>query len=290
MTTLPAGAAGSKSRFAARPGRRSDAQPETYRAIHPLREVALPTEHGGWSLSTEPAILGLLIVASKAGFLLGLIGLLAFITRTPLKLALVDRWRGRSLPRTRLAQRVAAVELLVLAALTGGVVAVAEHDRWWLPILIAAPLLGLELWYDMHSRGRRLVPILAGPIGLGSLAASVILVGGGSTTVAIGAWVAIALRSVAAIFFVRSQIQRIRKQKNRSVPASEPVAIQMGLGLLALVAWLVGYLPGSVAILLGSVIGIHLVLRQLPVPALKVVGFQQLGLGIIFIITAGLLF
>lgn len=258
--------------------------------LNPIREVALPTEHGGWSLSTEPALLGLLIVASKAGILLCIIGLLAFIARTPVKLVLVDRWRGRDLPRTHLAKQVAGIELVVLTGLIGGVFATADHGRWWWPILVAAPLLGLELWYDMQSRGRRLIPMLAGPIGLGSLAASVVLIGGESSTLAIGAWITVALRSAAAIFFVRSQIQRTRRPDAHTGVISQPAAIQLGLNLLAIVAWSAGYLPGTVALLISVVNAIYIALPFWPVPAIKTVGFQQLGLGIGFFITAGLMF
>ncbi len=48
-----------------------------------------------------------------------MVALLAFIARTPLKLVLVDRWRNRSLPRTHLAQRVLAVEVVVMAVVVG---------------------------------------------------------------------------------------------------------------------------------------------------------------------------
>jgi hypothetical protein len=77
-------------------------------ARSPLRAVALPTEHGGWGLTAEPALLGLLVSPSVAGVALGLGALVAFLARTPLRVVLVDRWRGRDLDRTRLARRVLA--------------------------------------------------------------------------------------------------------------------------------------------------------------------------------------
>ena len=43
--------------------------------------------------------------------------MLAFVARTPLKLVLVDRWRHRWLDRSRLALRIAAVEIALIVVL-----------------------------------------------------------------------------------------------------------------------------------------------------------------------------
>jgi hypothetical protein len=73
--------------------------------------VALPSEHGGWSLTLEPVALGLLVAPSWPGLALGAAALVAFVARTPLKVVLVDRWRHRWLARTRLASLQATAEL-----------------------------------------------------------------------------------------------------------------------------------------------------------------------------------
>ena len=65
----------------------------------PLRGVALPSEHGGWGLTLEPGLLGLLVAPSVAGACLAVAAVVAFVARTPLKLALVDRRRGRDVGR-----------------------------------------------------------------------------------------------------------------------------------------------------------------------------------------------
>ena len=69
----------------------------------------IPSEHGGWGLTLEPALLGLLVAPSIVGGAIGVAAFLAFLVRTPLKLVLVDQHRHRVLERTRLAVRVAAV-------------------------------------------------------------------------------------------------------------------------------------------------------------------------------------
>ena len=122
-----------------------------------LRAVALPTEHGGWGLTLEPGVLGLLVAPSVAGTLLALAALVAFLVRTPLKVALVDCRRGRALARTRLARRVAAAELVVLFALVVAATATAAGP-FWVPVALAVPLILVEAWFEVRSRGRRLVP------------------------------------------------------------------------------------------------------------------------------------
>ena len=112
-----------------------------------LRPVALPTGHGGWSLTLEPVALGLMVEPGWAGAALGAVAMLGFVSRTPLKLVLVDRRRGRSLTRTGLAGRVAAIELALAGLFLAAAVATAEANFWW-PLAAAVPLIGLELCYD----------------------------------------------------------------------------------------------------------------------------------------------
>ena len=65
--------------------------PPAPRAARPVwRTVAIPSEHGGWGLTLEPALLGLLVAWSGAGVCLALAALVGFLARTPLKLAMVD--------------------------------------------------------------------------------------------------------------------------------------------------------------------------------------------------------
>lgn len=258
-----------------------------------VRAVALPSEHGGWSLSLEPAILGLLVAPSWSGVILSIVGLLAFVARTPLKVAMVDRWRDRRLARTILAERILFAELVGLALLLWAAFALSDHQNWWWPLVLATPLFAVELWYDMQSRGRRLIPLVAGPIGIGALAASVVYVGGGSTVLGLGAWLAVSIRAVAAILFVRYQVARVHGRATAS-PLRTGL-VQIGAGLVAIAAWVAGFVPGltrllpwPVALLVAIIVGIHFTLSRRPAPAAKIVGFQQLALGIVFVIVAGL--
>lgn len=253
----------------------SPSRPEP-RARAAWRAVALPDEHGGWGLTAEPALLGLLVAPSWAGVALSLAALVAFCVRTPLKLVLVDRWRGRWLARTTLAARIAAAELAVLAAL-GAAAGVRAGWTWLVPVALAVPLVALELWFDMRSRGRRLVPELCGAVGMAALVAAVALAGGASARLAAALWLVLAARSVAALPFVRVQITRLRRGTGRLV-VSDRAQLAGGAMALAAVAVDRAVIAGAVFVLAVTALHSRWV-RRPPVPA-RTLGFRQLGLGL----------
>lgn len=243
------------------------------------RAVALPDEHGGWGLTAEPALLGLLVAPSWAGAALAVAAMVAFLVRTPLKLVLVDRWRGRRLPRTRLAARIAAAELVLLAALAALALARAG-GAWLVPVALASPLVGVELWFDMRSRGRRLVPELCGAAGIAAVAASVALAGGASARLAAALWLVLAARSVATIPFVRTQVVRLRRG---SGPVADSDRAQIAGAALALAAVAVEWTVVAGTVFLLAVVALQTVwVRRPPVPA-KVLGFRQLGIGLVLV-------
>lgn len=240
------------------------------------RAVAVPSEHGGWGLTGEPIVLGLLLAFSGAGLAVGIAAMLAFLARTPLKLAVVDRRRGRNLERTVLARRFAVVEIGAMAAL--GVAALVSGGwHWLIPIAIAAPLFAVELWFDVRSRGRRLVPELFGAVGMGAVAAAIVIAGNGSNALAAGAWLVLAARSVAAIPFIRTQIMRLRRG-SASTRASD--LSQLAALILAGAAAAVDpdVLVGSLGILVIVIVQLVWV-RQSPVAPAKVAGIRQMMIG-----------
>jgi hypothetical protein len=263
-----------------------DSQPETttHSGSVTVRSVALPTEHGGWSLTAEPAVLGLLVAWSWPGLALALAAMVAFIARTPLKLVLVDRWRGRWLPRSRLAAKVAAVELTLLAVLVA-YSTLAATSSFWLPLLVAAPLVALELWFDMRSRSRRLIPELAGSVGIGSIAAAVALADGASNSLVWGLWVVIAARSVAAIPYVRIQILRVR---SRPLHLWHSDAAQVGAIGIAALGWLFDLVPAATVIVIGAIALLNLAMVRSKPPRVVVIGIQQMVVGIVVVATTAI--
>jgi len=240
----------------------------------------MPTEHGGWSLTLEPVLLGLLVGWSWPGLALGLAAVLAFLARTPLKLVLVDRWRGRRLERTGVAARVATVELVLLV---GFVVAAAlgSDERFWLPLLTAAPLVAVELWFDMRSRSRRLLPELAGTVGIGSVAAAIALADGAETAMAVGLWVVVAARGAAAIPYARTQVLRTRGRPHHLWHSDLAQALAV---LVVTLAWFAGAVPLAAGIAIVAVAVFNLAaVRATPRPA-KIIGVQQMFFGIAVVI------
>src|SRR3954465_4543353 len=74
-----------------------------------LKTLALPTEHGGWGITLEPVVLGLLVAPSLAGAGLALATVGAFLVRHPFKIVTGDRRRGRRFARTPYAERFTLV-------------------------------------------------------------------------------------------------------------------------------------------------------------------------------------
>ncbi len=201
-----------------------------------------------------------------------------------MKLVLVDRWRHRTLPRTRLATGIAIGELLLLAGLVA-FAAVTAVGAFWVPLLLAVPLFALELWFDMRSRSRRLAPELAGSVGIGSVAAAIVLANGDAATVAAGAWLLIVARAVASLPFVRFQLRRAKHQPHRLW--AQDLA---QLGALGLVAFgvAIGWLPWIAAAAIAELALAQLVLARLRPPKAVVVGAQQAVLGLIVVVVAGI--
>jgi YwiC-like protein len=249
------------------------------------RKVAMPSEHGGWGLTLEPPLLALLVAPSRAGVAIAVAALLAFLARTPVKLVLVDLGRRRRLPRTRLAAVVGAVELTLIGGLVLAAIA-AAGGGWLVPVLVGLPLLVVELWYDARSRGRRLVPELAGAVGIGATAAAIVVAGGGAWQLGVALWAILAGCALVSIPYVRAQVLRLR----RGVPMSGvTVALQLVGVVVAAAAVVVdrAVVAGAVGVALIAVVQAPTVRR--PVPPPKILGLRQLafGLALVAVTAAG---
>lgn len=249
-----------------------------------LLDVGVPSEHGGWSLTLEPVVLGLIVAPSIAGFLLGVLAVLLFMMRTPLRIVLVDRVRHRTLPRTRLARRVVSIEGAIALALGIAAVVLADAAFWW-PLLAATPLLALESWFDARSRSRRLVPELAGSIGVGAVAAAISLAGGVSPEIAAGLWVVIAGRVLTAIPFVRVQLRRAKAQVHRLWHSD--LAQVLGVATVG-AGWLGGIVPALAIGAVGVLALFGLIAVRRPTPAVPILGAQQVVLGLFVVLVTGL--
>jgi hypothetical protein len=248
------------------------------------RAVTIPSEHGGWGLTLEPALLGLLVAPSLAGGALAVAAFLAFLVRTPLKTLLVDRHRHRELERDRVARRVAAGELVVLVAM----VAVAfgrAGIEWVVPFAIALPLFAVELWFDTRSRGRRLVPELCGAVGICATVAAIALAGGEGWALAFALWLVLAARAVASVPFARVQVLRLRTTSPSNIVSD---AAQLAAVVIAAIACAVdsAVLAGAVAVVVVAVV--QLAWSRGPARPAVAVGFSQLGFGLAVVVATAI--
>jgi hypothetical protein len=261
------------------------AQTSTVRRIK-LKSIALPAEHGGWGFLMEPLVLGILVAPGLAGVSIILATVSAFLIRTPSKIAAVDRRRGKRYTRTIIAERfvllyggLAMLGLLSALHLTGLHILI--------PALIAAPLAGIQLLYDMRSDSRHWLPELAGSTAMGASAAIIMLAGGWPLTAALGGWALIAARNIPSILYVRSRLRMAKAQPYSRVPATAAHLMALvGLGVLAtsgLTPWLTILAGGG--LLLRALNG--LTPQQKDVKA-STIGFQEIAFGLAYVLLAAI--
>jgi hypothetical protein len=197
--------------------------------------VALPVEHGGWSLTLEPVALGLLVAPSPAGFLLALATAGAFLARHPFKIVAADRRHGRRFPRTAVAERFLLLYGGVALASGLAAAAAAPGYSFLLPLLAALPFASAQLAYDAVGRGRSLFPELAGSFGLAAVAPAIAMAGGWSLIPSLGLWALLAARALPSILYVRARLRLLHGQAPSAVPT---VAAHIAaLASVALLAW-----------------------------------------------------
>lgn len=211
-----------------------------------VRKIAIPVEHGGWGILFEPIVLGLIAAFSPAGLLIGLGAVAAFFARQPLKLALIDRSRSKSYPRTRTAWSLTvlfaagSILLVVGGAALGG-------WRVLIPLAAAGPFALVQIVYDARNDSRRILPEVCGAVAMSAVAMSTGLAGGLGAVVAGALWLFMVARSVPAILYVRA---RVRIERN--VPANAAAPILAHAGALAAAVLLVarGLAPAVAATVL----------------------------------------
>lgn len=202
------------------------------------KSVALPAEHGSWSLVAEPIVLGLLVAPSWAGLFLVVTAFALFLFNRPFKIYWGDRRRGRVYARTAAAKRFLIIYGAI--ALIGALLALYLGGwRPFTPFLLAAPLLVVFMYYDQQP-GRHWQAELAAPVAFAAIVAAIALAGGLAWTVALALWGFMIARSIPAILFVRDRL-RLDKDKPVSRWASL-LAHVAATGFVAALVW-PGWLP-----------------------------------------------
>ena len=249
-----------------------------------LRTVALPTEHGGWGITLEPVLLGLLVAPSWAGAGLALATVCAFLARHPFKIVAGDRRRGRRFARTPYAERFALAYAAGAAAGLALALYAASDYAFLLPLAAAAPLAAAQLWYDAAGRSRGLLPELAGSVAMGSVAASLAAAGGAGWPLALGLWALLAARFVPAILYVRARLAELHGKRMERWPSLLAHALAHAL-VVALAVY--GFLPW-LAVVLTAVLfarAAYGFARRWPSTA-KRVGFAEIAFGALTVAAA----
>ena len=210
--------------------------------------------------------------------------MVAFLARTPLKIAVVDRRRGRRLERTTLAGRIAALEVGLLAVLIGAAVVTASSP-FWAPLVLATPLILVEGWFDVRSRSRHLLPEVAGAVAVCSVVAMIVLADGGSGALAAGLWLVLAARVVSSIPHVRDRIAELhdRVVDPRTAVAADTLALALAAVAVGLDRQLVA---GAVAVL--AVVVIQRLSTRRPTDRAVVLGMRQMALGFGLVVVTAL--
>jgi len=238
----------------------------------PLRPLALPSEHGGWGFLFEPLALALLVRPSWAGALVALAFFLGFLTRQPLKLAMQDLLRGRSVPRTRwcwlFACSYAFAAVVALAA--------ALSLRGWpivVPIGLVVPLGVMQVLHDANNRGRALVAELGGAVAMSSSAAAIALAGGMRILPALALSGIIVARSIPSIVFVRTLLRRAHRQSAAAWPS-------LALHAAAIVLVALFARPLVIAAMALLFVRAAWTLAR-PVPRAKTIGWREVAWGVV---------
>ena len=253
-----------------------------------LKKIAIPVEHGGWGILFEPIVLGLIAFPSVGGLLISLAAVGAFFARQPLKLALVDWRRDRIYPRTRASAALAVAFGFLAALMLAGAIA-SSGTRILLPLLIAAPLALIQVWFDAKNDSRQLLPELSGAAAMSGVAGMIALAAGAGWIVAAVVWGVMVGRALPTILYVRS---RVLMERGAAPSRAIPVLAHVGAALLGLVLFAGGLVPIVVpialAILLGRcAVGLSPLRRR---ASAKEVGFTEIAWGAVTVIAIGLAF
>jgi len=243
-----------------------------------LRPIALPVEHGGWSLLFEPIVLGMLLAPSWAGLFISVTAMGLFLARHPFKLAVGDWRRNRRSPRTAFAVRFAVVYFMI-ATLAFAFAIKTGRSSFLLPLIFAAPVVLLQLFHDSFGRSRTLIAELAGAFATGAIATAIALAGDWPRPAAFGLWIVLAARTVPTILYLRARLRLLHRK-----PASPLLVIIAHALVICIViafarAGLVPFLgvAALVILLLRAIIGFSKVDKRITA---KKLGVRELLFGV----------
>lgn len=208
--------------------------------------LALPKEHGSWSLALEPLALGLLVAPTAAGGALAVAAVAGFFLRRPLKILS----REQNYERWKIARDGVLILVtlgtvgLLLAAKLGGV------EKLW-PLLPSAVAGLVFVWCDRRNEAREGAVEVAGAAAFGMLPATFGTLAGWGGVSALALAAVMLVRSISTVLTVRANV-RLRKGKAAPIlpaflSAGVGLALCGGLVWLRLAPWAAVFFAGVLA-------------------------------------------
>lgn len=195
------------------------------RAVAPIRsirvrQIALPSEHGGWGFLAEPLVAGLAIAFSAAGAWIAVLTIGAYLLRQPLRVAVANA-RGRrdvDIGLTTL-RFIALYAGIFSTGLIGTVMTVGTGPLW--PFVMVLPFVCVQAYFETFGRSRDLVVEVTGAVSISSSVAAIALAAGLPWQSAAGLWLFFIARHVPSILYVRERLlQEKGKDHDQMVPAA----------------------------------------------------------------------
>jgi YwiC-like protein len=251
-----------------------------------IRAVALPAEHGGWALIIEPIVLGVLVAPSLGGLFIAAGAFACFLARHPIKLAVGDRRKKRILKRTSLADRF-ALFYVTLAFVFFAIAIMKANREFLLPVIIAGPLVLIQVLYDVRGHSRRLVPEIAGALAVSSIATAIALAGGWPKPTAYALWIIVACRHVPTILYLRVLLSR-RRQRQQVTVNGPVIAVQL-LALIAVLVLLFFRIAPVFAVIVFTILFVRAVVGLFNHTALtpKKLGISEIAFGAFAVLAIG---
>lgn len=209
-----------------------------------VRGLALPKEHGSWSILLEPLVAGIAVAPSPASPFIALLFVSGFLAHQPLRICLTDLRNGRKMPHTSSAVVLAAAFVAVTIIGFIGTASIPGLNSL-VPLLAAAPLALLQFGYDLAGKSRRAIPEIAGAVALSSSAAIAAHAAGWSSTSAVALWCIFACRLIPSLLYVRN---RLLLEKRKAASTFSPVIAHL-LALIVIVALALSGLSSNLVIL-----------------------------------------
>jgi cytochrome b561 len=199
-----------------------------------LRQIALPTEHGGWGILLEPLVAGLAIAFSPAAPWIALLTIGAFLARQPLKVLITDRLGMRNHERAAAAFGFVVLYSGIFAAGLAGTLA-TTGPRPLLPFVFIIPFAVLQIHSDVFGRRRQLIPELTGAVSISASVAVIALAAGLPWVNAVALWMIFVSRFVPSILYVRNRLLLEKgKEFSRVAPTLAHVAALLLVAILAI--------------------------------------------------------